>query len=73
MSDTSELSQQALDHFIELLEKKEQIDDMWASNTCLLRWDTLGVFKPDPSVVNCLDKVKIKDQSYIITGSSTSK
>ena len=26
----------------------------WASNSCLLRWDTQGIFSPDPTAVLCL-------------------
>jgi len=43
------------------------LENFWASNNCLLRWDTLGVFKPDPTRINTVLSYKLLDQNYLFT------
>ena len=54
-----------------LIDRKEEMANIWASETCLLRWETLGVFSPDPTQINCLGKVTICDQTQVLTGLSS--
>jgi len=37
------------------------LQNFWATNNCLMRWDTSGAFKPDPTKINCIRSVQGND------------
>ena len=52
-----------------LLQAKQELASVWASETCLLRWETLGVFSPDPTRISCVQKLTTEDgHQYVVTG-----
>lgn len=40
----------------------------WSSESCLLRWETTGIFRPDPCRVKCIDKLETKTGNYVLAG-----
>ena len=40
----------------------------WSSETCLLRWETTGIFRPDPSRIKCVEKLATKTGNYVLVG-----
>ena len=52
-----------------LLTAKQELASVWASETCLLRWETLGVFSPDPTRISCVQKLTTEEgRQYVVTG-----
>jgi hypothetical protein len=57
-----------------LLQAKQELASVWASETCLLRWETLGVFSPDPTRISCVQKLTTAEgREYVVTGLRASR
>ena len=55
----------------ELLKQQDanHLAEFWAEETCLLRWDTIGVFKPDPCQISAVEKFRDQQgEEFVIAG-----